>query len=152
MQREFPVFGKDPPMPRPRIESELSISQLEQILASRRQAVAKLERERIKYEQKLAQINSQIRELGGEDRHDSGRVRNTRGLNDTIAQVLADNDAGPMRVADIVQAVLETGYRSNSANFRGIVNQSLIKDKRFVTATRGAYQLKKQDKGRDERD
>ena len=37
----------------------------------------------------------------------------------------------------------ESGYRSNSANFRSIVNQTLIKDKRFGSAGRGVYQLKK---------
>jgi hypothetical protein len=30
--------------------------------------------------------------------------------------------------------VVAGGYRSNIANFKGIVNQALIKDKRFVSA------------------
>jgi hypothetical protein len=48
-----------------------------------------------------------------------------------------------MKVGDIADAVQSKGYRSNSANFRGIVNQALIKDKRFGAASRGLYQLKK---------
>jgi hypothetical protein len=40
--------------------------------------------------------------------------------------------------------VQKSGYRSNSANFRSIVNQTLIKErKRFGQAGRGIYQLKK---------
>jgi hypothetical protein len=46
-------------------------------------------------------------------------------------------------VGEIVDAVLAGGYHSKSANFRGIVNQTLIKDKRFVSSGRGVYQLKK---------
>ena len=48
-----------------------------------------------------------------------------------------------MKVADITAAILATGYKTRSANFRGIVNQTLIKDKRFVSAGRGLYQLTK---------
>jgi hypothetical protein len=52
-------------------------------------------------------------------------------------------DGKPMRVGDITDAVHNAGYRSSSANFRGIVNQTLIKDKRFVAPERGLYQLRK---------
>ena len=48
-----------------------------------------------------------------------------------------------MKVGDIAEAVQGGGYRTNSANFRGIVNQTLIKDKRFTSAGRGVYQMKK---------
>jgi hypothetical protein len=37
----------------------------------------------------------------------------------------------------IVEAVKAQGYRSNSANFRAIVNQTLIKEKQFSSAGRG---------------
>ena len=49
----------------------------------------------------------------------------------------------PMRVADIMNGALSDGYRSNSGNFRGIVNQTLIKEKQFQQAGRGMYQMKK---------
>src|SRR3954470_281460 len=38
--------------------------------------------------------------------------------------------------------LLASGYVSSSANFRGIVNQTLIKDKRFRRVARGVYGLK----------
>ena len=47
-----------------------------------------------------------------------------------------------MKVAEIMDGVLSTGYRSGSANFRGIINQTLIKDKRFGQVERGVYELK----------
>jgi hypothetical protein len=47
-----------------------------------------------------------------------------------------------MNVGDIAERAKASGYKSNSANFRGIVNQTLIKDKRFVSASRGMYKVK----------
>src|SRR2546429_331501 len=49
----------------------------------------------------------------------------------------------PMRVGEITEKVLAGGYRSTSPQFRAIVNQMLIKEKRFVSAGRGIYRLKK---------
>jgi hypothetical protein len=48
-----------------------------------------------------------------------------------------------MSVGEIVEGVQRRGYRSGSANFRAIVNQTLIKEKLFGSAGRGIYQLKK---------
>jgi hypothetical protein len=48
-----------------------------------------------------------------------------------------------MSLGDIVDAVQARGYRSSSANFRGIVNQTLIKESQFTSAGRGMYRLKK---------
>ena len=69
-----------------------------------------------------------------------GRGRNERPLTDVIEAVLKKSNK-PMKVGDIMSAVEQSGYRSSSANFRGIINQALIKDKRFNAASRGAYQL-----------
>ncbi len=66
------------------------------------------------------------------------RPRNEKNLPDTIADVLTSN-GGPMPVADLTAAIQATGYTSNSANFRGIVNQALIKDDRFTATSRGVY-------------
>ena len=51
--------------------------------------------------------------------------------------------AGTYSEGDIAVEVQRRGYKSNSANFRGIVNQTLIKEKQFAQASRGMYQLKK---------
>ena len=122
-------------MPRPRLSAGPTISELEQMLATRRAALQKVERDRLKLQKKMDALDAKIRVLGGSSRG-GGRVRNAKSLNDAIADVLGRASA-PMRVGDIVDKVLASGYRSNSANFRGIVNQALIKDKRFTAAERG---------------
>ncbi len=49
-----------------------------------------------------------------------------------------------MRVGEIVDAVKSAGYKSNSASFKNIVNQMLIKErKRFQQVDRGIYGLAK---------
>jgi hypothetical protein len=121
----------------------LTISQLEALLSGRRSELAKLQKQRQKIARKLAQLDSRIASLGGGRGGGAGsRVRNEKSLNDMIAAVLGKSGKA-MGVGDIESAVRAGGYRSNSANFRGIVNQSLIKDKRFTSAARGLYQLKK---------
>ena len=70
------------------------------------------------------------------------RARNDQSLVEVINSVL--QKAGrPLRVSAIADAASAAGYRSSSANFRGIVNQMLIKDPRFTSQNRGFYQLKK---------
>ena len=133
-------------MPRGRIGGGLSISDLESMIALRRSQIAKLQKQRAPLERKLTKLNRQIEALGGESSagrmRAGGRARNTMSLSALITQTLGK--AGkPMQVGDIVDKVLAAGYRTKSGNFRGIVNQTLIKDKQFASAGRGLYQLKK---------
>jgi hypothetical protein len=117
-------------------------------MRTRRTELNRLSRQRDRLQKRLDAIDSKIgavsggaingRSMGGGGR----RARNAASLQDTIHQVLSKS-SGPMGVGDIAAKVQATGYRSSSANFRGIVNQTLIKDKRFSSASRGMYQLKK---------
>jgi hypothetical protein len=135
-----------------------TIAQLEQMLHGHRSELQKLQRDRAKVARRLDGLDRRIRALGGEvggrgrngmgrrgrrvAAGGGGRVRNEKSLNDMISGVLTK--AGkPLSVGDITVAVRAGGYKSNSANFRSIVNQTLIKDKRFTAADRGVYQLKK---------
>jgi DNA-binding transcriptional MerR regulator len=120
-----------------------SIAQLEKLLGDRRSKLTALTRLRSKLLKRLEGLEAKIAALGGSARSRGGRVKNKLSLNESILAVLK-RKGGPMTVGDIVGAVLAGGYTSRSANFRGIVNQSLIKDKRFAsTGTRGTYQLRK---------
>ena len=131
-----------------------SITQLEQMLNKCRSERQKLERERTKVARRLQQLDSRIHALGGNGSGRGGRggagggggagtrVRNDKSLIEMIEGVLGKSSK-PMKVGDIADAVQGGGYRTNSANFRGIVNQTLIKDKRFTSAGRGLYQMKK---------
>ena len=132
-------------MARPSSLNSLSIAQLKNIIASRESEISRLERQRAKIARKLSQIDSRIISLGGDGRMRatvSGRVRNAKSLPEMLVSVLSKSSKA-MGVGDIADAVRSGGYKTNSANFRGIVNQTLIKDKRFNSAARGVYQLKK---------
>jgi hypothetical protein len=131
-------------MPRPRGgPDQLTIAQLEKILEGRRSRLANLQRQRGQLLKRVESVDRKILALGGNGRRGAGgRAKNSRSLSDTIVQVLTGH-GGPMKVAQIVKTVLGTGYQTTSDNFRSIVNQALIKDKRFVSADRGHYQLKK---------
>lgn len=120
----------------------LSIVELEAELNRRRKAVARLERRRATVQRRLDALDAEIARLGGPGRgsHRGGRARNERSLADMIHDVL---QKGASRVGDIMIAVQKAGYRSSSPNFRSIVNQVLIKDRRFTAAERGVYQLRK---------
>jgi hypothetical protein len=120
------------------IRAALSIAELERLLNSQRSAVNRLMKKRSTVQRKLDIIDREIGRLGGSG---AGGGRNDVSLPDAMEAALQKK--GTLRVGEIVDAVLAGGYRSKSANFRGIVNQTLIKDKRFVSSERGVYQLRK---------
>lgn len=134
-------------MPRGRPRKQPSISELQEMLRTQRGQRSKLLRERKSLATKLEQVDRQIAALDGGD-NGAGvaggvgrtRPRNDQPLPDVIASVLKKNGK-PMRVGDITDGVLATGYTTTSANFRGIVNQALIKDDRFKQESRGYYKL-----------
>lgn len=128
-------------MPRPSTGTNLSLSALQSILESRREELSQLKKQRADLQRKIDHVDRLIERVEGDGRG-GGRVRNNKSLNETLEEVLRGGGKA-MSVGDIVDAVKGTGYRSKSANFRGIVNQTLIKDKRFVAPVRGMYQLKK---------
>ena len=132
-------------MARPRMLDSMTIAQLEGLLSSRRTRLNQLARDRKKAQSRLDAIDKQIAQLSGRVSGMCGgsRVRNEVSLVQAMQNVL--KDAGkPMRVGEIADSVMRGGYRSNSANFRGIVNQTLIKErKNFQSAGRGLYQIKK---------
>ena len=127
-------------VPRGRPRKQPSIAELKSLLNQQRRNRVLLLNERKKLQNRLDQIDRQISMLdGGNGAAGGGRGRNTAPLPDVIEAVLKKSSK-PMRVGDIVNAVQQAGYRSSSANFRGIVNQALIKEKkRFQSPSRGLY-------------
>jgi hypothetical protein len=134
-------------MARPSSTGVMTIAQLENALNNRRAQLNQLMRERNRAQQKLDTIERQISRLAGRGMSNGGgggggRVRNPASLVATMENILK-GASKPMPVGDIEAAVLKSGYKTTSANFRGIVNQTLIKEKQFSSAGRGLYQLKK---------
>jgi hypothetical protein len=132
----------------PKSSQELSVSELERILGRRRAELTSLTQERDRLQRQLATIDNKIRSLGGQGTaipftNRAGRARNAVSLIDTLSQVM-DKSSKPMSVSDILQGVLDSGYRSTSPKFRGIVNMTLVKERnRFTNTSRGMYELKK---------
>src|SRR5271155_241678 len=120
-------------MARPSTGANLNIAQLEQILNNRKSELTRLEKQKKDLLKKLDDVDANIAKIGGSPGapRPGSRAHNDKSLPDTLDEVL--RAAGhPMKVGDIADAVLATGYRSNSANFRAIINQTLIKErKRF---------------------
>jgi hypothetical protein len=120
-----------------------SIAQLEKMIKTGRTKIAGLERKRATLMRRVEALDAQIVSLGGSVRGKGGRARNEVSLNESIIAVLKKS-SGAMQVGDIVKRVLASGYNTTSPNFRGIVNQALIKDNRFAKGpSRGTYLLKK---------
>lgn len=120
--------------------AEMSVAQLQAELKKRQKGNRALERRRDRLLAQIAEINAQISELSGHaDVTPSGRVRNTQTLPDALYGVLQGRELSVTTAADAVRAA---GYVSGAANFRTIVNQTLLKDKRFKKLSRGVYTAK----------
>jgi hypothetical protein len=140
-------------MARPRGAGGFTVTQLEQMLSDRKSQLQDLYREHAKAMKHANGILDKIRRLGGDVKggmlvggvpvNAGGRARNAKSLVATMEEVLAK--AGkPMSVGELLEAIEATGYRSNAGNFRAIINQTLIKErKRFSNTGRGIYALKK---------
>ncbi|MEM1012539.1 MAG: hypothetical protein AAGI46_10015 [Planctomycetota bacterium] len=113
------------------------------MIKARRAERNKLVAERKKLETKLVKIDRQIAAFDGSNGSTSvggSRPRNDKPLPDVIHEVLKKNGKA-MKVGAIADGVEAAGYLSSSANFKGIVNQALIKDKRFKQESRGMYKV-----------
>ena len=118
--------------------SNLSTTELHKEIMRRRKGVASLERKRERLIQQLHEIEAQIREQGGvPGGPGSGkRPRNAQNLADALADLLS---TVTMSVTEAAEKVQLAGYRTTSPNFRTIVNQTFLKDKRFRRVSRGRY-------------
>jgi len=118
----------------------VSTDALARELSRRQHAVRRLERRRDKIAGELEKIEKELAALGGLGGVSIGGVRkrphNDANLADSLAEVLKNKT---MSVTGVADAVRQAGYRTSAANFRTIVNQTLIKDKRFKRVSRGQY-------------
>ena len=121
----------------------MSTNELERELSRRQSAARRLERKRERLAEQLEEVERELSELGGLGGISIGgvrkRPRNEMNLADSLAKVLKSKT---MSVTDVTEAVQKAGYRTSAANFRTIVNQTLIKDSRFKKVARGQYTAK----------
>lgn len=131
-------------MARPKLLG-MTILKLESMLNQQRSKKKELLRERSKLQTQMDKLDRQIAGLDGGAGGVVGgvRTRNAKSLVEALTELLDKNPKG-LGIAEIVDGVQAAGYRSSSPNFRGIVNQTLIKErKKFVAVSRGVYTIKK---------
>ena len=133
-------------MPRIADRQRLTLSDLERMIQKRRSEIAALARERDQLINRIAAIDAKLRAVGGKAAgavlSRSGRGRNALSLVKTLSNVLSEAKK-PLSVGEILGKVQASGYHSNAANFRALINQTLIKQRKlFSNAGRGLYQLK----------
>ena len=118
--------------------TDMSIAALQSEIKRREKHANSLQRRREKLVKQLAEIDAEIAELGGTISGGRGgrRPRNEANLPDALVKVLTGKTMSVTEAADAVRAA---GYITTSPNFRTIVNQALIRDKRFKRVGRGEY-------------
>ena len=129
--------------------NKLSTDELQAELARRERAAQRLASKREKLLAQVAEIDAELADwgyeaVGGARGGTRGggrkRPRNEMNLVDTLAKALKGKTMGVSEAADAAQKM---GYRSSSANFRNIVNQTLLKhDDVFKKVGRGQYTAK----------
>jgi len=124
----------------------VSTARLAEELKRRERDLARLESRREKLAAQLAGLDDQIAALAGAGGYGATarggvrrRPRNDKPLADALVDVLSGQTMGVSEVADAVQ---KAGYRTSSPNFRTIVNQTLLRDKRIKKIARGQYTAK----------
>lgn len=119
--------------------TDMSITALQSEIRRREKHAVSLQKRREKLLKQLAEIDAEIASiggLGGGAGRGGRRPRNESNLPEALAQVLTGKT---MSVTEAAEAVQKAGYITTSPNFRTIVNQALIRDKRFKRVGRGLY-------------
>jgi len=130
--------------------NKLSTEELHLEIKRRERSANRLAARREKLLAEVASIDAELAGFGYEavstpcrkSRAGGGRKRprNEMNLVDTLAKALKGKT---MWVSEAAEAVTKLGYRSSSANFRNIVNQTLLKhNKVFKKVGRGQYTAK----------
>jgi hypothetical protein len=133
---------------RPSKLSSLSVADLQAELRRRQRGVTSLLKRRAALAARLSRLDDQLRDLGasGDGVRMPGRrgaipgrkrPRNEMNLVEALARTLKGRTLG---VTEAAEAVQKAGYKTGAANFRTIVNQALIKNKKvFKKVARGQY-------------
>lgn len=118
----------------------MSTQEIQRHLQSRERRIRSLERKRERILGKIAEVDEELAQHAGRIPGAGGRrPRNEQNLSDALVDVLNGRE---MNVTDAAEEVKRSGYMTTAANFRTIVNQKLITDKRFKKVRRGVYTVK----------
>jgi chromosome segregation ATPase len=119
--------------------ANMSVSELQREISRRRRSVSSLLRKRERLANKLKELDALIAETGG----NAGGVRVRPENSVTLLQAMQKSLKGKtMSVTELAEQVKKDGYQTFAANFRVMVNQTLIKYPRvFKRVDRGQYTL-----------
>ncbi len=117
--------------------TNMSVADLHAEIRRRERATKGLLRRRRSLLAKLARLEAQIAEAGGQAGGRGSRPKNEMSLVESLRAVLKGKTMGPSEAAE---AVKKAGYRTSSANFRTMVNIALSKKgNKFKRVERGLY-------------
>lgn len=134
--------------------STMTTNELTAELARRQRRLPALRRQHADLLGRLDAIEAEIAEIegagaapargrGGASRRRSAgggkRPRNEMNLEDALAKTLSGKT---MSVTEATEAVKSNGYQTTAANFRTIVNATLLKSKKIKKVARGQYTAK----------
>lgn len=118
---------------------DLTVAQLQKLLSKKQEKLDALVKQRSDLAKRLSDVDRQITEVGGSPTEEKApkatakakarkaggkRPKNTKKLFDVIMDVLTENTRG-LSLVDLSAKVVETGYKTNSANFPNTVYQCL---------------------------
>jgi len=125
--------------------SGLTMAQIQAELRTREKKLTKVRRQYNNAVAKVARLEAQMRDLGGDLPSGRGgrsgtRARNEFPLHTALHNLLKGKTMGAAQAAD---ALLQSGFRTTARTFRTMVNIALIKNKNlFKRVERGQYTSK----------
>jgi len=135
-------------MPRSKL-STMSIADLRQEIERRQKLLPKLIAQRDALSQEITELQSLATpearkaakpEAAPKKTRRRHRAKNKVGLAEVLATVLKGK--AKVTIGEAMEGVLAAGYKSKSRDFRGVVNNMLLKDNRFKNVARGVFTLK----------
>lgn len=132
--------------------AKFSLADLEKFVAGKKSELISLRKTRAELAQKLKDVDHQIAVLEGKKggrgrfvmsgpRKKSVRRINPKSLRKVVGELLANNKKG-YNLQELEDAVLKTGYKTNSTKFKNTLYQCLYNNKEFTLDRKsGTYKL-----------
>ena len=135
-------------MPRSKL-STMSIADLRQEIGRRQKLLPKLIAQRDALSREITELQSLATpvarkaakpEAAPKRTRRRQRAKNKVGLADALAGFLKGK--AKVTIGEAMEGVLAAGYKTKSSDFRSVVNNMLLTDKRFKKVSRGEFTLK----------
>ncbi len=107
---------------------ELSVADVEQLLKEKQTKIARLQKRRAKLVAEIEKIDTEIDELSGKS--SGSRFKNKFTNLEAACHVLARHKKG-LTLDELTNAILKTGHRSTSKNFRNTIYQAIHNSKKI---------------------